>query len=70
MNCPMDLTHFLVSGRVKKQSAGLDSLFYFQAREKTVHWTVFLSFTGKNQVFFVKKHVQFVLALVIFSDII
>ncbi len=55
MNCPMDLTRFLVSRRVKKQSngpnsifnfqaheklsAGLDSLFYFQAREKTVQWT-------------------------------
>lgn len=66
MNCPMDLTRFSIFKFVKKQSTGLDSLFYFQAREKTVRWTVFLSFTGKNQVFFVKKHVQFVLALVIF----
>ena len=66
----MDLTRFLIFRLMKKQSAGLNSLFCFQAREKTVHWTVFLSFTGKNQVFFVKKHVQFVLALVIFSDII
>ena len=65
----MDLTRFLIFRLMKKQSAGLNSIFYFQAREKTVHWTVFLSFTGKNQVFFVKKHVQFVLPLVIFSDI-
>jgi hypothetical protein len=32
------LTRFSISRLVKKLPTGLDSLFYFSAREKTVHW--------------------------------
>ncbi len=35
-------TRSLISQLVKKQSTGLNSLPYFLARKKTVHWTVFL----------------------------
>jgi len=34
-----DLTHYHISMLAKKDPLGSYSLFYFQAREKEVHWT-------------------------------
>jgi hypothetical protein len=34
----MGLIRFSIFKLMKKQPTGLDSLFYFQAHEKTAHW--------------------------------
>ncbi|EDT47006.1 hypothetical protein STRINF_02011 [Streptococcus infantarius subsp. infantarius ATCC BAA-102] len=38
----MGLIRFSIFRLMKKQPNGLDSLFYFQAHEKTAQWAVFL----------------------------
>ena len=68
-----ELLFSLSNDKQRELSNGLNSIFYFSGSlEKPVHWTGFLTFTGKKIKFSLSKsfNVQFVLPLVIFSDII
>ena len=48
----MGLIRFSIFRLMKKQPNGLDSLFYFQAHEKTAQWAVFFILNGIFYVVF------------------